>query len=348
MEKRTASAAWVKGICELFNEVGLDVNALFSEAGLDITLLDSPHGRYPTEKIGLLWQLAANRSGNPMISIARPRRVKLENFNVIVFAMMSCQNLHASLECMLLYLRLVCEATTVLMREEPEGCSIELQYFCGGKIVPRQCFEYDMLTLLNFLQLLSGREFSPLWVEFTHATPPAPQFYHDAFTCPVRFNALANRLMFKHADLAVPLPTYNPTLAKFHGQFASQCLKSGEKKTGSLVRELIVQMLPSGEPRREDVASALCLGDRTLHRRLQEEGVSFQQILDDTRRELAQQYLEQCGHSVGEMAGMLGFADHGTFYRSCKRWFGESPKQYQTRFDSVMQRPGGRAELYRN
>lgn len=348
MEKLTASAAWVKGICELLNDEGLDVNALLGEAGLDMALLDQPDGRYPTEKIGHLWKLAVKRCGNPMISIARPRKAKLENFGVIVFAMMSCQNLHASLKCMLQYLRLVCEATTVLMQEDPEGCSLELRFVCGEQVVPRQCFEYDMLTLLNFLKLVSGREFSPLWVEFTNASPLDPLLYQSAFTCPVRFNASANRLMFKHADLAVPLPTCNPTLEKFHVQFASQCLKFDERRTGSLVQDLIVRMLPCGEPRREDIASALCLGDRTLHRRLQEEGVSFQQILDDTRRDLAQQYLEQCRLSVGEMASMLGFADHGTFYRSCKRWFGESPKQYQTRFYGTLQRFLSPANSYRN
>ena len=339
MSKLTTSVAWVKGIGELFNDEGLDVNALFGEAGLDMTLLDNPDGRYPTEKISLLWELAVMRSGNPMISIARPRKAKLENFNVIVFAMMSCQNLHASLECMLLHLRLVSEAATVLIRDEPEGCSLELRFFCGVQNVPRQCFEYDMHTLLTFLHLVSGREFSPLWVEFTHATPAEPQCYRDAFACPVLFNASANRLILHHADLAVPLPTCNPTLAKLHAQCAGQYLtRLDDKKTAYLVQELITRMLPSGEPRREDIASALCMGDRTLHRRLREEGTSFKKILDDTRRELAQQYLEQWRLSVGEMSGMVGFADHGTFYRSCKRWFGESPKQYQTRYASAMEK----------
>ena len=98
LSKLTTSVAWVKGIGELFKDEGLDVNALFSEAGLDVTVLDNPDGRYPTEKVSLLWELAVIHSGNQMIGIAKPRKAKPANFDVVGYAMMSCPNLLASLE----------------------------------------------------------------------------------------------------------------------------------------------------------------------------------------------------------------------------------------------------------
>lgn len=334
MSKRTSSAAWVKGICGLLQDEGLDVQALFSDAGLDLAALDNPDERCPTEKISLLWELAATRSGNPAIGIAKPRKASLANFDVVGYAMMSCPNLLASFECLVRYLRIVSEAATVSIHENADGYLAELQLFGGEQPVPRQRFEFDMLTLLSFLRWISGRAFSPLLAEFASPTPANPQLYQDAFQCPVRFDASANRLLFDPADMTLPLPTHNPTLAKLHAQFAGQYLtRLDDKKTGQLVQEMITRKLPSGEPRREDIAGMLCIGDRTLRRRLQDEGTSFQKILDDTRRELAQQYLEQGRLSVGEMAYMLGFADQGTFFRVCRRWFGASPKQYRARYD---------------
>ena len=68
-------------------------------------------------------------------------------------------------------------------------------------------------------------------------------------------------------------------------------------------------MLHLGEPRREDVAARLHLTDRTLQRRLQAESVSFQQLLDDTRSELARQYLVDPRRSLAEVADQLRFSD---------------------------------------
>ncbi|HJV81932.1 AraC family transcriptional regulator ligand-binding domain-containing protein, partial [Noviherbaspirillum sp.] len=70
MSGRTTSAAWVRGIAGRLKSVGLDVHALFDEAQLDLAALDNPDTRYATEKISLLWELAAARSGDPTIGLA--------------------------------------------------------------------------------------------------------------------------------------------------------------------------------------------------------------------------------------------------------------------------------------
>jgi AraC-like DNA-binding protein len=89
--------------------------------------------------------------------------------------------------------------------------------------------------------------------------------------------------------------------------------------------------VPQGEPRREVVAQTLHLSQRTLQRRLQEEGTSYQQLLDDTRRELAEQYLGQVDLTLLEVAYLLGFADPSNFFRAFRRWFGETPGEYRSR-----------------
>ena len=88
-------------------------------------------------------------------------------------------------------------------------------------------------------------------------------------------------------------------------------------------------MLHQGEPRREDIAARLHLTDRTLQRRLQAESVSYQQLLDVTRCELARQYLSDERRSLTEVADLLGFADQSNLFRACKRWFGLPPGQYR-------------------
>lgn len=335
MSNRTTSAAWVKGFCGLFHDQGLDVQALLGDVGLDRAALDNPHMRCPTEKVSLLWDLAVQRSCNRMLGIAERPASSLAHFDVVGYAMMSCPNLRASLGCLIQYLRVVSEAATVVLHEEGDGYSIQLTLFGGDNLVPRQRYEFDLLTLLSFLRWISGRRFSPLFVEFSYPEPENAQLYHAAFDSPVRFNAAANRLVLCMADLTLPLPTHSPALEAFHAQFASQCLtRLDDKKISRMTGELIAHKLLGWEPRREEIARLLCLGDRTLRRRLEEEGTSFQKILDDTRRELAQQYFAQPRYSVGEVAYMLGFADQGTLFRACRRWFNVSPKQIQARYQA--------------
>jgi AraC-like DNA-binding protein len=69
--------------------------------------------------------------------------------------------------------------------------------------------------------------------------------------------------------------------------------------------------------------------ERTLQRRLAEEGTNFTRLVDDTRRLLAQQYLTRRDVSLKKMSFQLGFSDPSAFCRACKRWFGVSPKQLQ-------------------
>lgn len=332
MNNRTTSAAWVKGIGEVLQDEGLDVRSLFRQADLDMSQLANPEMRYATEKVSRLWDLAVQRSRNAMLGIARPRCSSVANFDVVGYAMMSCANPRASLECLVRYLRVVSEAASLLLRDEAGRYSIELTLFGGGLAVPRQRSEFSLLTLLSFLRWISGRRIAPLLVEFSYPEPAHPQRYREAFQGPVRFNAPTNRLVLSEPDLTVPLPTHNSALEQFHAQFASQCLtRLDNHGIGRKVGDLIARQLQGCEPRREDIARLLCLGDRTLRRRLEEEGTTFQKILDDTRREMAQHYFALQRYSAGEITYMLGFKDQGTLFRASRRWFGVSPKQYQAR-----------------
>jgi AraC-like DNA-binding protein len=90
-----------------------------------------------------------------------------------------------------------------------------------------------------------------------------------------------------------------------------------------------VRRLHEGEPRREETAASLGLTDRTLQRRLQAEKTSYQQLLDESRRELARKYLADEHYSLGQIAELLGFVDQSNFFRASKRWFGIPPGQYR-------------------
>jgi len=332
MSEQTTSASWVRGIAERLKSVGLDVHALFDEAQLDLSALDNPDTRYATEKISLLWELAAARSGNPFIGLAMPDTLQPAAFDVVAYAMMTCKDLHAGLNFLVRYQRVVSDAVMITMEEAEQACWIGIELAGGKRPVPRHRIDFVFTTLLSFFRWITGREMHPLAVELVHAAPGDTSTYAAVFQCPVRFGAQANRMLFSQTDLRVPLQAANPVLAELHDRYAGERLARLEKdRTSIRARESIVRRLPAGDPVRGDVARELCMSERTLQRRLAEEGTSFHQIVDDARRELAQRYLNQPQLGLAQVASRLGFTDRSTFSRACKRWFDLTPSEYRSR-----------------
>jgi AraC-like DNA-binding protein len=325
------SAVWVKGIAEMLTAEGLDVRALLAGAGIEFAALDAPGMRLPTETISRLWELAAERSGNPAIGLAQHLVAKPASFDVVGYTMMSCANLIDGFERLVRYMLILSDALTMILDEERGSYRVTFELFGGVRPVPRQRIEFILITVLTFCRWIAGREVQLLAVELAYPEPADPAPYRDAFGCRLLFNAPGNSLLFSFAELKQPLPTSNPVLAEMHERFAGEYLRQFDHaQTSYRVREVIVRRLPDGEPRRDEVAGALHMSERTLQRRLEEEATSFLHLLDDTRRELAGQYLGRLHLSLAQAAYLLGFADQSSFFRACKRWFEVSPGQYRS------------------
>jgi AraC-like DNA-binding protein len=219
-----------------------------------------------------------------------------------------------------------------VMSEERAGYRVTFVLFGGDRPVPRQRIEFIFVTVIGFCRWISGREIHPLAIELPYPAPVDPAPYRAAFRCPVSFDAERSSLLFAGADMVMPLPTSNPRLAEQHERFAGEYLRHFDHaQTSYRAREVIIRRLPDGEPRRDEVARELCMSERTLQRRLEQEATSFIQLLDDTRRELAEQCLGRLHLSLAQAAYLLGFADQSSFFRACRRWFDLSPGQYRSK-----------------
>jgi AraC-like DNA-binding protein len=246
--------------------------------------------------------------------------------------MMSSPNLLGILKRLARYVGIVSDAASVAVTEDDEGYRMILELFGGGQPVPRQRFEFDLLTILSFCRWIISKDLRPSALELRFPPPADLQPYKDAFKCSLRFNSSANALLFASADVISPLPTAHPLLADVHERVASEHLRRLDlAHVSSRARAAIIRHLPEGEPRRAEIANKLEMSERTLQRRLEAEGTSFQHLLDVTRRELAQQYLGQTDLSLADACYLLGFRDQSSFFRTSKRWFGTSPRQYRLR-----------------
>lgn len=163
------------------------------------------------------------------------------------------------------------------------------------------------------------------------------RMFEQHFNCPVKFGARHNMLVFRSEDLAQPFVTHNPDLlemvapqldAELKQQFADRSLREQ-------VKGILKKFLAGQRPRLEDVAVELRVSTRTLQRRLLAERITFQDLVEEARRELAQHYLLQSSLELNETAYLLGYEDPNSFFRAFHRWEGTTPGEWRSAHDRL-------------
>lgn len=173
--------------------------------------------------------------------------------------------------------------------------------------------------------------FRPLEVHIQHPAPKTLQHHEAFFGCPVRFGSDRDGLLISAEALARPNRLGDQGITAFLIGHLEQEL-SALSQTTSLqdrLRDAIARSLSEGLPRMEDMASRLGMSVRSLHRRLAEDGLSFQTLTEETRRDLAEGLLRDERYSLSEIAFLTGFSEQSSFTRAFKRWRGETPAQFR-------------------
>jgi AraC-like DNA-binding protein len=168
-------------------------------------------------------------------------------------------------------------------------------------------------------------------VWFTHSAPDDISEYLRIFRAPVLFRQSVNALVLSPIDLSVPIRQADPELFSILKHQTDQYLTSLDRSTPyqSRVRRALPPMLEKGVPNLKLVSAKLNMGARTLQLKLQNEGTSFQRILDDEKKLLALDYLTDESTTIAEIAYQLGFSEPSAFNRAFRRWMGMSPGSYR-------------------
>jgi AraC-like DNA-binding protein len=171
-------------------------------------------------------------------------------------------------------------------------------------------------------------------VEFAHARNSDLREFEHFYGCPVEFGrtasegVLSDLLEFSNDALAVPLITADAKLLDALLPFCDIAAKERSTDAGTLraaVENEVEKLLPHGKAQKQSVAKALAFSARTLSRRLADEGTTYEEIVDQLRRSLALQYLNEPGMSLAQIAWLLGYEGSTSFNHAFKRWTGRSP-----------------------
>lgn len=166
---------------------------------------------------------------------------------------------------------------------------------------------------------------------FVNPPPADVRPYQDFFGGEVLFNAPVTRLAFDHSYLTLPLRKSDPALAELLDKQAEQLLQQVSQVPAAVDawRRTLVPLIREGSTSLAALAKAHHSSPRTLQRRLSEQGTSFQQLLDDTRRHLAEGHLKDAKLDLAEIALLLGYSEQSAFTRAFRAWTGLPPAQWR-------------------
>lgn len=261
-------------------------------------------------------------------------------FHAVGYAMMSSNTLNDALNRIAHYKRIVSNTCELNVQERSDTLFVEMKiqrYVQTNQLALSLDSTLVFLgTIVNFSKALVGNELKVKKVILCYEKPVYDtQFLDDYFNCEIEFNTLHSGIEFDLEAANKVLIGANPLITQTHEKLLNEFLYRVDKNDLiQQVRSKIYEALPLGTPRQSDVAKELGMSLRNMQRKLKDKGSNYKEILEDTRKHLAQSYLKQVHLSLGEVSYLIGFSDRSNFNRAFKRWTKLTPRDYRQKLSN--------------
>jgi AraC-like DNA-binding protein len=315
----------------LEQDYGVESTPLFRRLGIDPRAFYSPGSRVTFPTMSKLWQMATEAAADPWLGFAVGERALPGDFYVLGQAWLASATLEGALGRLCRFRKVL---TTLHSELEllDEGDSIALvERYRDHTLQPHKAAkDAGLVAFMKLCDLVTRSSVRPIEVELTISNADRSERYDVLFQCPIRYGCDREVWRFAASDLKKPLTGSIPEAAQANDRIAESYIASlDSNKTSTAVRQVLVQTLPGGRSDQDTVAKRLYRSRSTLQRQLSAEGTNYREILESTRRQLAEHYLRDGDHTLAQIAFMVGFADQSNFARAFKRWTGFSPGQYR-------------------
>jgi AraC-like DNA-binding protein len=309
---------------------GLSTSAVLRSGGLPIGLFSQDKILLTTEEFFALYRGIAEVSRDPAIGLKLGTEDRMERYDPIAIAAVCTRSFRDAIDRIGRYKQLTCPEKIALVEHGNES-AVHFTWLLANEEEPALLVDVCFAWILAIARRGTGRAIHPKRVEFQRPAAHT-EMYEKHFQCPVKFRAASNVLVFSKPDMDLPFVTYNADLlAVVAPQLEAELNQQlGQKSLREQVKGTLKQLLAGQRPGIDDVARELRLSVRTLQRRLTEDGATFQQLMEEARRELARHYLLHSSLELNETAYLLGYEDANSFFRAFHEWEGTSPGQWRT------------------
>jgi len=205
-----------------------------------------------------------------------------------------------------------------------------MSYFGNAPEAADQIYDLSMSVICKIMRSLCGASWNPTEVLLSRRQPQDLAPYQRLFRAPLRFDADQSAVVFPTRWLDHPIASADPLLHRYLEKKANDLHAHQQTSFAANLRRLVRKSLATRKISVADIAKQLHMHERTLNRRLREEGTSFRRELKDIRYEVARQLLADSKIPLSKIATALNYADATAFSRAFKRWSGFTPARWRT------------------
>jgi AraC-like DNA-binding protein len=331
MEKDTVSMHFVAAAVSRLSDVSR--RHVLAVAGIPEELLGAPNARVPAQSFAALWLAVARRIDDEFFGLDR-RRMKVGSFALLSHAVLNSANLDRAVKHILRGFAVFLDEISADLRLEQQHAVITVANRIADAEARRFADETFLVMVHGLMCWLAGKRIPLISVEFAHPRPPHAAEYAVMYSQDLVFDAGATALRFDARLLRAPVVQNTRTLKPFL-RTAPQSVflkyKNEDSWTARLRRRLRDNIGRQEWPVLEDVAREFHVAPKTLRRRLEAEGTSYQGIKDELRRDAAIHHLCNTSLSIADIGRLLGFQEPSAFHRAFKKWSSVQPGEYRAR-----------------
>jgi AraC-like DNA-binding protein len=308
-----------------------DRNALLRTVGLTTDESDLKTMVADADYYSLLEQIAAVQCDATGFPLRVGASMRCDDYGAFGLAWKTAPNLRGSLERAARYALLLTSVAGYELRDHAKGAYFLLHRNGPRSLGLRLSNETTLASAVSIMREVSPDPVVPLEVHCRHAAPSSVADHEAFFGCPVIFGSDLDGLLMSEETLMGANRLGDPAMAQFlkpHLDKELAAVSSQSSFQQNLLRR-ISDRLSEGPLRAADVAREMGMSDRTLHRRLVADGISFQGLLEQARRRLAEGLLVQSDHSIAEIAFLTGYSEQSAFTRAFKRWVDQTPAMFR-------------------
>ncbi|MDU8946212.1 AraC family transcriptional regulator [Ovoidimarina sediminis] len=309
----------------------VDGAALLRTVGIDPAGAVDPAAMVADHAYYDLLERIAGQTDATELPLRTGASMRCDDYGALGLAFKTAPTLGGSYGRVARYARLWTSVVDYTLEPAAEGVWFHLHRAGARRLGLRLSNEATLASAISIAREVATGPVVPLAVHARHDAPARIDAHRRYFGCDVTFGSDRDAILFASETLDRPNRLGDEGLTAYLTGLLDAAIGDlpGRATLREEVRDWVTRDLSEGAPRMEDIARRMGLSVRSLHRRLAAEGLSFQDVLAETRRDVAAGLLREGRYGLAEIAFLTGFAEQSAFTRAFKRWTGRTPAAYR-------------------
>lgn len=334
IDERLNAPYKVVALAEVVAPMGIDEETLLDGTGLLPEQLHNAQTRISVRQFSQACRNAIRAGAAPGTAFEVGSRMHISSYGMYGYALLCCETLRDVARLAVRFHRLATPAVDMVFREEASEAVWSYDRIVEAEVddpLYRFLIEMQCAIHLTLGRDLVGPSFQLSRVLARYPRPADSEIYHRYLGCPASFDQPTNELRYAATLLSASTTYPNPLTVAMASDICEKMLEEGQRDSGVAGRVFrLLMKVPGKFDDMETIAARLNTTPRTLRRRLQTEGTSYQDILAEVRCQLAKEYLRTTRLSTEHIADALGFSDAANFRHAFRRWTGKTTSEFRS------------------